>query len=55
MVTPSKKLADTFGRVAKKLRISITDRCNMRCIYCMPANNTEWFEQNNILSYDGNY
>ncbi|MGA9841241.1 MAG: GTP 3',8-cyclase MoaA [Nitrososphaeraceae archaeon] len=52
MVTPSKKLADTFGRVAKKLRISITDRCNMRCIYCMPANNTEWFEQNNILSYD---
>jgi len=45
------KLSDSFGRVARKLRISITDRCNMRCIYCMPYNNTEWFEQDNILSY----
>jgi GTP 3',8-cyclase len=45
-------LLDGFGRVARKLRISITDRCNMRCVYCMPTNNTEWFEQNDILTYD---
>jgi GTP 3',8-cyclase len=45
-------MEDKFGRVAKKLRISVTDRCNMRCVYCMPDNNTSWFEQNNILNYD---
>ncbi|MDQ6723992.1 MAG: GTP 3',8-cyclase MoaA [Thermoproteota archaeon] len=45
-------MGDNFGRIAKKLRISVTDRCNMRCVYCMPENNTSWFEQNNILSYE---
>ena len=45
-------MEDNFGRVAKKLRISVTDRCNMRCVYCMPDNNASWFEQNNILNYD---
>ena len=36
---PSKKaLIDRFGRVARKLRLSVTDRCNMQCIYCMPRN-----------------
>jgi cyclic pyranopterin phosphate synthase len=48
----NKLLTDGFGRVARKLRISITDRCNMRCVYCMPHNNTEWFEEDNVLSYD---
>ena len=43
---------DSFGRIARKLRISVTDRCNMRCVYCMPYNNTDWFEQDNILSYE---
>ena len=46
------ELIDGFGRIGKKLRISVTDRCNMRCMYCMPYNNTEWFEDDNILSYD---
>jgi GTP 3',8-cyclase len=45
-------ITDSFGRVARKLRISITDRCNMRCMYCMPYNNTEWFDQDNVLSYE---
>ncbi|MDR4491747.1 MAG: GTP 3',8-cyclase MoaA [Candidatus Nitrosocosmicus sp.] len=45
-------LKDSFGRVAKKLRISVTDRCNMRCVYCMPDNNTEWLSQKNLLSYE---
>jgi cyclic pyranopterin phosphate synthase len=46
------KLVDGFGRIGRKLRISITDKCNMRCVYCMPNGNTEWFEDNNILTYD---
>jgi cyclic pyranopterin phosphate synthase len=46
------KLIDGFGRIGRKLRISITDKCNMRCVYCMPNGNTEWFEDNNILTYD---
>ena len=45
-------MTDGFGRVARKLRISITDRCNMHCMYCMPYNNTEWLEQDNLLSYE---
>lgn len=46
------QLVDGYVRVARKLRISVTDRCNMRCVYCMPFNNTDWFEQDNILSYE---
>ena len=45
------ELIDGFGRIARKLRISVTDRCNMRCIYCMPYNNTKWLEQTDVLSY----
>jgi GTP 3',8-cyclase len=46
------RLIDGYGRIGRKLRLSVTDRCNMRCIYCMPDNNNEWFEQRNILSYE---
>jgi len=46
------QLVDGFSRIARKLRISVTDRCNMRCVYCMPENNTEWFEQSNVLTYE---
>jgi GTP 3',8-cyclase len=52
MARSQNKLIDNFTRNAIKLRISITDRCNMRCVYCMPINNNEWFEQNDILAYD---
>lgn len=45
------KLVDKYGRIAKKLRISVTDRCNMRCIYCMPTNNMIWFNDTEILSF----
>ncbi len=50
--TLQNELVDGFGRIARKLRISVTDRCNMRCVYCMPENNTEWFEQSNVLTYE---
>jgi GTP 3',8-cyclase len=52
MTGSQNKLIDSFARNAIKLRISITDRCNMRCVYCMPTNNNEWFGQNDILAYD---
>jgi GTP 3',8-cyclase len=48
----NQNMEDSFGRIAKKLRISVTDRCNMRCTYCMPYNNTTWFEQDNLLNFD---
>jgi cyclic pyranopterin phosphate synthase len=35
-------LADSFGRVATDLRVSVTDRCNLRCAYCMPAEGLDW-------------
>ena len=44
-------LIDNFGRIAKKLRISVTDKCNMRCTYCMPGGKIKWFDEHNILSY----
>jgi cyclic pyranopterin phosphate synthase len=42
---------DRFGRVHDDLRISITDRCNLRCTYCMPVEPT-WFPREEILSYE---
>jgi len=44
-------LRDNFDRVARKLRISVTDKCNMKCIYCMPQHNVKWFEDKEILSF----
>src|ERR1700752_880385 len=35
-------LVDTYGRVATDLRVSLTDRCNLRCTYCMPAEGLDW-------------
>jgi cyclic pyranopterin phosphate synthase len=47
-----KQLIDNHGRIGKKLRISVTDKCNMKCIYCMPTNNNEWLEDTQVLSFD---
>jgi cyclic pyranopterin phosphate synthase len=45
-------LVDSFGRVADDLRISVTDRCNLRCTYCMPAEGMPWLARADILSYE---
>lgn len=45
-------MKDIFNRKIDYLRISITDRCNLRCIYCMPETGVEFVEHSNILSYD---
>ncbi|EHR52948.1 molybdenum cofactor biosynthesis protein A [Saccharomonospora marina XMU15] len=45
-------LIDTFGRVATDLRVSLTDKCNLRCTYCMPAEGLEWMPGEQVLSDD---
>jgi cyclic pyranopterin phosphate synthase len=45
-------LKDNYGRIAKKLRVSVTDRCNMKCLYCMPKNNMVWYDNEEMLSFD---
>jgi cyclic pyranopterin phosphate synthase len=43
-------LADSYGRVATDLRVSLTDRCNLRCDYCMPAEGLDWLPKPELLS-----
>ncbi|MDX6326209.1 MAG: 3,8-cyclase [Nocardioidaceae bacterium] len=43
---------DGFGRVATDLRVSLTDRCNLRCTYCMPAEGLEWLANERLLTDD---
>jgi len=45
-------LADSFGRVATDLRVSLTDRCNLRCSYCMPAEGLDWLPTDDVLTDD---
>jgi cyclic pyranopterin phosphate synthase len=50
--TPSARLVDTFGRAHRDLRVSVTDRCNLRCTYCMPADFAEWLPGDHLLTVD---
>src|SRR5437588_6239638 len=45
-------LIDSYGRRIKSMRISITDKCNFRCTYCMPAEGLPWLKKSQILSYE---
>ena len=45
-------LADSYGRVATDLRVSLTDRCNLRCDYCMPAEGLDWLPKPDLLADD---
>ena len=45
-------LIDSFGRIHTYLRISITDRCNLRCTYCMPYEGIKWKEKKEILTFE---
>src|SRR6187401_2232413 len=45
-------LVDTFGRVHRDLRVSLTDRCSLRCTYCMPEQGNEWLAKAGILTLD---
>lgn len=46
------RLVDRFGRVHTSLRVSVTDRCNLRCFYCMPAENVEFLPKPELLTYE---
>ena len=45
-------LIDTFGRIHTNLRVSVTDRCNIRCFYCMPAENVQFMPRHEILTFE---
>jgi cyclic pyranopterin phosphate synthase len=45
-------LVDTFGRVHDNLRISVTDRCNIRCFYCMPETGVKFQPREQILTFE---
>src|SRR5918997_3694659 len=45
-------LEDRYGRVATDLRVSLTDRCNLRCSYCMPAEGLDWLPGEEVLTDD---
>ena len=46
------QLVDTYGRVHRDLRISVTDRCNFRCQYCMPEEGMEWTPREDLLTFE---
>jgi GTP 3',8-cyclase len=48
----SEALVDPFGRRVRDLRISVTDRCNLRCRYCMPAEGLDWLPRSDLLSFE---
>src|SRR5579871_462171 len=45
-------LTDTFRRPITYLRISVTDKCNLRCVYCMPEDGLPWLRREEILTYE---
>ncbi|MDG2300162.1 MAG: GTP 3',8-cyclase MoaA [Acidimicrobiales bacterium] len=46
------QLIDTYGRVHRDLRISVTDRCNFRCQYCMPEEGMQWTPREDLLTFE---
>ncbi|WP_103061932.1 GTP 3',8-cyclase MoaA [Actinomyces qiguomingii] len=50
--TVPKQLVDRFGRTVRDLRLSVTDRCNLRCTYCMPAQGLQWLPGPQLLTVD---
>lgn len=51
-VAQPQQLSDTFNRAITYIRISVTDRCNLRCVYCMPAEGMPWLAREHILTYE---
>ena len=45
-------LTDSYGRIATDLRVSLTDRCNLRCSYCMPPEGLDWLPAPEVLTGD---
>lgn len=47
-----RRLVDQFGRRVEYLRVSVTDKCNLRCVYCMPEEGLPWLKKDELLSYE---
>lgn len=45
-------ITDTFGRPLASLRVSVTDRCNLRCQYCMPEEEYVWLQRDDLLTFE---
>jgi cyclic pyranopterin phosphate synthase len=45
-------MIDGFGRRIEYLRISVTDKCNLRCVYCMPEEGLPWLHREQLLTYE---
>jgi len=45
-------MIDQFGRRVEYLRVSVTDKCNLRCVYCMPLEGLDWLKRESLLSYE---
>ena len=52
VTAPPTPLVDPFSRTVRDLRISVTDRCNLRCTYCMPADGLAWVPRAEVLTYE---
>ncbi|HZD69371.1 MAG TPA: GTP 3',8-cyclase MoaA [Actinomycetes bacterium] len=52
MAAPDRVMMDSFGRVVRDLRVSVTDRCNFRCLYCMPEDGLPWLGAADVLTQD---
>ncbi len=46
-------MVDSFGRRVEYLRISVTDKCNLRCVYCMPEEGLPWLKREELLTLRG--
>lgn len=51
-MNPDVALVDRYGRLHTYLRVSVTDRCNFRCVYCMPAEGHKWLPRHDVLSHE---
>ncbi len=45
-------MIDQFGRRVEYVRVSVTDKCNLRCVYCMPLEGLDWLKRESLLSYE---
>jgi len=52
LADPDGPMQDGFGRRVRYLRISVTDKCNLRCVYCMPEEGMPWLKRSELLSYE---
>ena len=52
MSMPLSAVVDTYDRPLKSLRLSVTDRCNLRCTYCMPEQDYVWLPREDVLTHE---